>query len=103
MGVPFPSLGATTSHPAITKPKTANKATNIKPFINIFSSCFLIVFAARMAAPKAQRSHNGLRLRRLPVRHSRIGAAVAIHFFLHSVATDVTKEAVPEGPKKHCD
>jgi hypothetical protein len=41
---------------------------------------------------------NGLHLRRHPVRRSRIGAAVAIQVFLQSVATDVTKDAVPEGP-----
>ena len=45
--------------------------------------------------------HNGLHLRRHPVRRSRIGAAVAIQVFSHSLATDVTKDAVPEGPREH--
>ena len=48
-------------------------------------------------------AYNVLRLRRLPVWRSQIGAAVAIRVFPHSVATAVTKEAVPEGPKERSD
>jgi len=46
---------------------------------------------------------NGGRLRRLLVWRSQIGAVVANQFFLQSVATAVTKEAVPEGPKERSD
>lgn len=51
------------------------------------------------AGPPALLAANGKHLRRHPVRRSRIGAAVAIQFFLHSPATDVTKDAVLEGPR----
>ena len=63
-----------------------------------FSLLLCTFFRVGVGGDPAPLACNGKHLRRHPVRRSRIGAAVAIQVFLHSAATDVTKDGVPEGP-----
>lgn len=89
--------GRSTPHHQIADPATGARAAgrhlgNDISLLHVLPDCGLLYDClAPMAA-------NGLHLRRHPVRRSRIGAAVAIRVFSHSLATAVTKGAVPEGP-----